>query len=64
LYDELAEYHHLIFADWNASIEWQASVLGPLLEREAGVRHLRILDCACGIGTQALGLAATPAPIP
>jgi SAM-dependent methyltransferase len=22
------------------------------------VRHLRILDCACGIGTQALGLAA------
>ncbi len=56
-YDALSAFHHLIFADWNASIAWQAGVLGPLLEREAGRNRLRILDCACGIGTQALGLA-------
>jgi glycine/sarcosine N-methyltransferase len=57
-YDELAAEYHLIFADWNASIARQAAVIGPHLEREAGgSRSLRILDCACGIGTQALGLA-------
>ena len=54
-YDGLAENHHLIFKDWKASIEWQASVFGPLIETLG--ERLRILDCACGIGTQALGLA-------
>jgi len=29
-----------------------------LLERSQPARRLRILDCACGIGTQALGLAS------
>jgi glycine/sarcosine N-methyltransferase len=57
LYDELAESFHLIFQDWNRSIEWQASVLGPLIEGELPTGRLRILDCACGIGTQILGLA-------
>jgi SAM-dependent methyltransferase len=31
--------------------------LGPLIERECGRQPPRILDCSCGIGTQALGLA-------
>jgi SAM-dependent methyltransferase len=56
-YDDLAESFHLIFQDWPQSIRWQASVLGPLIEREMPARPLRILDCACGIGTQTLGLA-------
>ena len=56
-YDPLAEHYHLIFENWEASIERQAAALGPLLERECGCRQLRILDCSCGIGTQALGLA-------
>ncbi len=57
-YDELAADYHLIFADWNDSITRQAAVIGPCIEREAGESgNLRILDCACGIGTQALGLA-------
>ena len=56
-YDELAEDYHLIFADWDASIKWQAEVIGRLLAgNERPVR--RVLDAACGIGTQALGLAA------
>jgi len=54
-YDELAENHHLIFKDWEASIGWQSEVFGGLVETLG--QRLRILDCACGIGTQALGLA-------
>jgi len=57
-YDELSEHYHLIFQDWQTSIDWQAGVLGLLIERECGKRSARILDCCCGIGTQTLGLAA------
>src|SRR5258708_14182520 len=57
-YDELASNYHLIFEDWEASIKRQAAVLGSILERELSSTKLRILDCACGIGTQTLGLAS------
>jgi SAM-dependent methyltransferase len=56
-YDDLAPYYHLMFQDWNQSIQWQASILGPLIEREVSISALRILDSACGIGTQSLALA-------
>ena len=57
-YEELADHYHLIFDDWDAAIERQARVLGPLLASRLPAHPLTILDCACGIGTQALGLAA------
>ena len=57
-YDSTAENHHLVFKDWNATINWQAGVFGPRIERGQTGSPLHILDCACGIGTQALGLAA------
>jgi glycine/sarcosine N-methyltransferase len=58
-YDQLASNYHLIFEDWDASMKRQAATLGPVLERECGrPSAVRILDCACGIGTQALGLAS------
>lgn len=57
-YDDLAGEYHLMFEDWEASMARQAAVLGPLLERLCGpAETVRVLDCACGIGTQALGLA-------
>jgi glycine/sarcosine N-methyltransferase len=57
-YDALAEHYHLIFENWEASVERQAAVLSLLLERNCGLPSAaRVLDCACGIGTQALGLA-------
>ena len=57
-YDELAAYYDQIFEDWEASIVRQATVLGRILHHERGDRHsVRVLDCACGIGTQSLGLA-------
>ena len=57
-YDRLAGNYHLIFEDWDASINRQGAALSAILERECGgPSTLRILDCACGIGTQTLGLA-------
>jgi SAM-dependent methyltransferase len=56
-YDQLAPYYHLLYPDWNASVARQGRGLAHVLE-EFGVPVGRpILDAACGIGTQALGLA-------
>lgn len=58
-YDRLANNYHLIYEDWVASMKRQGAALGAILERECGAPSaLRILDCACGIGTQTLGLAS------
>ena len=56
-YDELAESHHLIFADWQGSMRRQAAALDRLIQEQLGAGPQAILDCACGIGTQAIGLA-------
>lgn len=58
-YDSMAECYHLIFEDWDRSIQRQAGILNAVMARELPGPQLRILDCACGIGTQALGLAAS-----
>lgn len=52
-YDGLAADYHRMFANWDAAIAWQARIFGALV----GGGGQRILDCACGIGTQTLGLA-------
>lgn len=56
-YDDLAEHYHLIYEDWDRSIGSQADALGPLLEQAVGRSPLKVLDCACGIGTQTIGVA-------
>ena len=57
-YDELAAHYNQIFENWETSIVWQATVLGEILHHECGdKRPMRVLDCACGIDTQSLGLA-------
>lgn len=57
-YDALASDYHLIFADWDASMARQAAALNTIIEQTWGVGQGRtVLDAACGIGTQALGLA-------
>ncbi len=56
-YDSLAPYYHLIFENWDKSIERQAAILHSLVEVHSGAGPRTILDCACGIGTQAIGLA-------
>jgi glycine/sarcosine N-methyltransferase len=57
-YDALADHYHLIFEDWDSAIERQSRILGDLLASQTSVYPLKILDCACGIGTQAIGFAA------
>jgi 2-polyprenyl-3-methyl-5-hydroxy-6-metoxy-1,4-benzoquinol methylase len=57
LYEALADHYHLIFEDWDKSIARQAATLNPLLHSVLPRTPLRILDCACGIGTQAIGFA-------
>jgi SAM-dependent methyltransferase len=52
-YDELADDYHLIYADWDASMRRQGEALDGLIGRE----RASVLDCSCGIGTQAIGLA-------
>jgi SAM-dependent methyltransferase len=56
-YDELTPLYHLIYADWDASIERQAVQLESVVHEFWGDGPKTILDVACGIGTQALGLA-------
>jgi glycine/sarcosine N-methyltransferase len=57
-YDELASQYHLIFEDWELSVERQGAALSSILQGKCGLATTaRILDCACGIGTQSLGLA-------
>jgi SAM-dependent methyltransferase len=56
-YDDFAGDYHLLFEDWEASMIRQATAIGSILERECPVADATVLDCACGIGTQSLGLA-------
>lgn len=56
-YEGLASDYHLIFEDWDRSIIHQGEVLARLLRGSGGKYADHVLDCACGIGTQSLGLA-------
>src|ERR1700756_3542666 len=52
-YDDLADSYAFIFPDWQAAVERQGNTISKLI----GEPPLSVLDCSCGIGTQAIGLA-------
>lgn len=56
-YDSLAGDYHLMFRDWWTSATWQGEVLDRLLRANGVAAGATLLDCTCGIGTQALPLA-------
>lgn len=57
-YDSLSADYHLIFADWKKSIAYQGETLDKLIKSQTvKADNLSLLDCSCGIGTQAIGLA-------
>jgi SAM-dependent methyltransferase len=58
MYDEIASLYHLVYPDWNKAIEQQGDALNGVISNFVGSAPLSILDVSCGIGTQALGLAA------
>jgi len=57
-YDKLASQYDKLFSDWQSAIHEQALILDRLFRDNGFNRSARILDCACGIGTQSIGLAA------
>ena len=57
-YDDMAAGYDRLFQDWQASVREQAQILDRLFVQAGFDRGAHILDCACGIGTQAIGLAA------
>ena len=58
-YNQLAEDYHLIFEDWDTSVKRQGRVLDQIIQNQISIspNNLSVLDCSCGIGTQAIGLA-------
>jgi len=58
-YDRLSPvFHHSMGYDWKAGVRWEGEWLDHfLVEQLAGPGPWSVLDCSCGIGTQAIGLA-------
>jgi 2-polyprenyl-3-methyl-5-hydroxy-6-metoxy-1,4-benzoquinol methylase len=56
-YDGLAPYYHLLYPNWEASIGRQSRGLAHVLNEFSVPPGSDVLDAACGIGTQTLGLA-------
>ncbi len=57
-YDNMASQYDKLFSDWQSTTVEQAELLSKLFEDKGFDKSADILDCACGIGTQAIGLAA------
>lgn len=57
-YDRLAPYYYLLYVDWKTSVVRQGAALAKLLETHGVRSGDAILDAACGIGTQSIGLDA------
>ncbi len=56
-YDNLASHYDKLFLDWQSTTHEQATILHKLFVNNGFDNTAHILDCACGIGTQAIGLA-------
>lgn len=56
-YDNLATQYDKLFLDWQAAMNEQALFLDKLFMDNGVHKTAKVLDCACGIGTQAIGLA-------
>ena len=57
-YDRIAPQYDQFYQDWDETVRTEARFLQGLFAEFGFDASARILDCACGIGTQAIGLAA------
>ena len=62
-YDNMAAQYDKLFLDWHAAAQEQAALLDTIFPDNGFDKRAQILDCSCGIGTQALGLAALGYPV-
>lgn len=56
-YDDLASNYHLMFEDWRQTVLEEGETIDRLIQSHLGPPPHSVLDCSCGIGTQAIGLA-------
>uniref|UniRef100_UPI0040575031 class I SAM-dependent methyltransferase n=1 Tax=Agathobacter sp. TaxID=2021311 RepID=UPI0040575031 len=56
-YDNLATQYDKLFLDWKATTQEQAGILSKIFKNNGFDFTAKILDCACGIGTQSIGIA-------
>lgn len=56
-YNNLAPYYKFIYPDWDKSVQRQAEALDGVIREFIGETSKTVLDVACGIGTQSVGLA-------
>jgi SAM-dependent methyltransferase len=56
-YNRLSPFYRLIYPDWDASVQRQASQLDAVIREVWGRQVKTVLDATCGIGTQAIGLS-------
>ena len=56
-YNALAPYYKLLYPDWDASVARQAEMLHSVIQEHLGDRMKTLVDVACGIGTQSIGLS-------
>ena len=59
----MASRYDRLFEDWHAAVRRQAVILDRIFAGHGFDKTARVLDCACGIGTQAIGLAALGYPV-
>ena len=57
-YDSMASHYDKLFLDWKTTTKEQAVLLQSIFQKFNCGYTASILDCACGIGTQAIGLAS------
>ena len=62
-YDSMASDYDKLFQDWQASMTTHAAFLDGVFAAAGFGRDARVLDCACGIGTQCIGLARLGYPV-
>ena len=62
-YDNMAAQYDKLFLNWQSTTQEQAVILDRIFREYGFDTTARVLDCACGIGTQAIGLAALGYPV-
>ena len=57
-YDKLASQYDTLFSNWQETTSEQAVILDKIFRDNGFDSASLVLDCACGIGTQSIGIAA------